>query len=420
MTGYAQMTGYARRTRSLNNPGPEQARLAIPAEVATINARIFEVKPSVGIEIIQSEKALREFIRFPQYLYRNDPLWSPPIWREERKTFSVKNAILAHSDYILFLARERGEVAGRILAYVDHNFNNYYGSSIGMFGSFESVDRIEVAKALFSAAESWLASQGMNTIRGPINPIEECWGTLYTGFEKPATFMMPYNRPYYNEYLESLGYAKVKDLLAFEGDARQGYRIPDRFIRFREKIMAQRPCLRIRPIDMKHLLRDAEEIWRISNQAIRDNWGWAPYGVEELKSTIKKLKPIADPDAIWIIEDAGEAVGFCLGFPDINVILRQIRGRLLPFGFITLLARRRRLREYRLFGLAVMPEYQGFGLDVLLYMSLYEALAPRDILLEASYILEDNAAMVNALQKLGLKQTKTYRIYEKSISRSKE
>jgi len=184
--------------------------------------------------------------------------------------------------------------------------------------------------------------------------------------------------------------------------------------------MAQRPCLRIRPIDMKHLLRDAEEIWRISNQAIRDNWGWAPYGVEELKSTIKKLKPIADPDAIWIIEDAGEAVGFCLGFPDINVILRQIRGRLLPFGFITLLARRRRLREYRLFGLAVMPEYQGFGLDVLLYMSLYEALAPRDILLEASYILEDNAAMVNALQKLGLKQTKTYRIYEKSISRSKE
>ena len=110
-------------------------------------------------------------------------------------------------------------------------------------------------------------------------------------------------------------------------------------------------------------------------------------------------------------------MGFCLGFPDINIILRRIRGRLLPFGFITLMAGRRSLREYRLFGLAVLPEYHGLGLDVLLYMKLYESLAPRGVRLEASYILEDNAAMVNALQKLGLQQSKTYRIYEKGLSR---
>jgi GNAT superfamily N-acetyltransferase len=166
---------------------------------------------------------------------------------------------------------------------------------------------------------------------------------------------------------------------------------------------------------MKHLPRDAETIWRISNQAIRNNWGWAPYGLGELQDTFKKLKPIADPDAIWIVEDAGRPVGFCLGFPDINIILRKIRGRLFPFGFMTLLGKRRRLREFRLFGLAVLPEYQGMGLDVLLYTSLYEALAPRGVRMEASYILEDNPNMINALKKLGLVQTKTYRVYEKGI-----
>jgi ribosomal protein S18 acetylase RimI-like enzyme len=143
-----------------------------------------------------------------------------------------------------------------------------------------------------------------------------------------------------------------------------------------------------------------------------------PYDKEELKSTIRKLKPIVDPDAIWILEYGQRPVGFCLGFPDINVILRKIRGRLLPLGFLTLLRMRRRLREFRLFGLAVLPEYQGLGLDVLLYVCLYEALAPRGVRLEASYILEDNPGMINALHKLGLRQTKTYRVYEKSLAGS--
>ena len=370
---------------------------------------------AVTIETVRSRKTLREFIYFPRVLYGKDPLWSPPIWMEERQTFTTKNPLLAHSDYALFMARVDGRVAGRILAYVDHNFNDYYKSTIGMFGSFESVRKPEVAAALFGEAQRWLAARGMDRVRGPINPVEECWGSLYRGFDRPATFLMPYNPPYYNDFLENLGYRKIKDLLAFEGDARKGYRIPERFIRFREKMRTRHPEFAIRPIDMKHLLRDAEAIWNISNQAIRNNWGWAPYGLEQLQATIKKLKPIADPDAIWIVEDAGQPVGFCLGFPDINIILRKIRGRLFPLGFATLLRRRRRLRDFRLFGLAVLPKYHGLGLDVLLYMSLYEALAPRGVRMEASYILEDNPPMINALKKLGLVQTKTYRVYEKTL-----
>jgi len=369
----------------------------------------------VTIEKVRTRRALREFVYFPEKLYNQDPLWSPPIWMEERQTFTAKNPILAHSDYALFLARENGSVVGRVLAYVDHNFNDYYDSKVGMFGSFESIRAPEAAEELFAETERWMIARGMDTLRGPINPVPECWGSLYDGFDRPATFMMPYNPSYYNEYLENLGYDKVKDLFAFEGDSKQGYQIPERFIRFREKLAARRPDIRIRRIDMKHLTRDAEAIWRISNQAIRDNWGWAPYDKEELKSTIKKLKPIADPDAIWMVEDAGQPVGFCLGFPDINIILRRIRGRILPFGFITLVRRRKRLQDFRLFGLAVLPEYHGLGLDVLLYMSLFEALAPRGVRLEASYILEDNSSMINALQKLGLEITKTYRVYEKAL-----
>ncbi len=149
--------------------------------------------------------------------------------------------------------------------------------------------------------------------------------------------------------------------------------------------------------------------------ALADNWGYVPLDRGEFQAMFRKLRPIADPDAIWFVEDKGRPVGFALGFPDLNVILRRIGGRLLPLGFLQVLFGVRRLTDYRLFGLAVLPEYQGRGLDVLLYIQIYRALSSRIRRLEANYILEDNLKIRNALEKLALDKVKTYRVYEKPI-----
>ena len=42
----------------------------------------------------------------------------------------------------------------------------------------------------------------------------EC-GLLIEGFEKPPTFMMPYNPPYYQALVEDYGFQKAQDLLSF-------------------------------------------------------------------------------------------------------------------------------------------------------------------------------------------------------------
>jgi ribosomal protein S18 acetylase RimI-like enzyme len=368
----------------------------------------------VRVEEVAGGRGLREFLRLPERLYRDDPDWSPPLWADERKTFTAGNPVLAHSDWRLLLARRDGEPAGRVLAYVDRSFNAFYKSATGFFGSFESRDA-ETADVLLAEAESWLAARGMDTVRGPINPVAECWGFLLVGHGRPATFMSPYNPPAYNDYALARGYAKVKDLLVYEADALEGYRIPPRFLDFRRHLLERRPSLSVRRLDLRKLEREAEAIWRISNEAVSGNWGYVPLDRQELAVVLRQLKPIADPDAIWLVEDAGQAVGYALGFPDLNILLRRIRGRLLPFGFLTLLTRARHLRDFRLFGLAVLPAYHGMGLDVLLYVSLFEALQPRGVHLEANYILEDNPRIRNALEKLGLVQTKVYRVYEKRL-----
>ena len=371
----------------------------------------------ISLDIIEVSgiKLRREFIFYPSRLYKDDLLWAPPLWTEEKKTYDRRNPVLAHSEYSLYLALDGRDVLGRILAYVDRNYNAHYRSTLGFFGSFECVNELSVAGALFSKAEERLRSLGMSAIRGPINPISENWGFLAEGFESPPVFMAPYNPPYYNVFAAALGYGKAMDLLAYEADAKKGYRIPGRFVRWRETLLRRKPHLAVRKLDFSRVEREAEHIWRISNLAIQGNWGYVPLDRGELVAIFRKLRTIADRDAVLFVEDGGEPVGYCLGFPNLNVILRRIGGRLFPFGFVTLLSGVRKVTDFRLWALAVLPQYQGMGLDVLLYLSIYENLAPRGVHLEANWVLESNARMLNALAKLGLTRTKVYRIYEKAL-----
>jgi len=254
----------------------------------------------------------------------------------------------------------------------------------------------------------------MNRVRGPIHPVAESWGFLLDGGEPPV-FMAPYNPGYYNDFVQRLGYAKVKDLLAYDASTERNYRIPERFSRFGERRLADGSGLTVRMLSMKDFVRDADAILSISNEAIKDNWGYVPLNRQEFQDMFRKLKPIADPHAIWFVEHRGTPVGFAPGFPDLNMILRRIGGRLLPLGFLPLLFGIRSVTDYRLFGLAVLPQYHGKGLDVLLYLQIYKALSPRIRRLEANYVLEDNLRIRNALEKLRLDLVKTYRVYEKPL-----
>ena len=369
------------------------------------------------LKFVDNRKDLKRFIKFPEDLYRNDSLWAPPLWKDEKQSYSGKtNPILKNSDYVMFLALEGNHVLGRNLVYIDHSYNSFYADKLGFFGAFETLPDQGIALELLRAAEEWIRAKGMRALRGPINPAAENWGFLFDGFSKPPIFMSPYNPKAYNSYMEYAGYKKAKDLLVYEGDMSRGYQMPKRFLDFSQKFLTRNPGFSIRKIDPSRLEREAEIIWQLSNESLSDNWGYVPVSIEVMKDMVAKLKPIIDPNAIWFVESNGSPVGFCLGFPDLNILLKRISGRLFPFGFLTLLRGIRRLRDYRLFGLAVHPKYQGLGLDVLLYVNLHESLKEKGIRLEANYILEDNYNIKNALEKLALKRTKTYRIYEKPLA----
>lgn len=367
----------------------------------------------IYIQPVENGKQLKEFISLPDIIYKDDPLWIPPLRLLERMDYK-DNTVLNRSKHIMFLAYKDGDPVGRIIAYIDPHYNDYYNSQCGMMAAFECIDNHKGAELLFAAVDTWFREMGITKILGPINPIAESWGLLLEGSSTPV-FMSPHNPLYYNKMIESAGFTKAKDLLVYEADTGKGYEIPERFRRFSTTMLKRKSNLKIRNIDKKNLNQDALHILNILNRAVAGNWGYVPVEEDEMKDMVFKLKFILDEKAICFVEDNGVPVAVALGFPDINVLFKKIKGRLNPRTLYILFRDLKKIRDYRLWGLAVLPEYHGQGLDVLLYISLFQGLQPRGIRLEANYMLEDNLHILNALEKMNLQPVKRYRVYHKYI-----
>lgn len=368
---------------------------------------------------VDSKKEYRQFIKTPVSIFHGHPLYVPPLWMDELKGYDKKNnPILSNSDFQLFMVLDkRNNPVARAIAYMDKSYNEFYRTNIGFFGSFDCVRDKKCADLIIEKCELWLKDRNADAIRGPINPVAENWGFVYEGYDKRAVYMAPWNPEYYHEFFLSRDYSKVKDLYVYEADMDKGYVLPPRYESFAKDFFIKYPDMTLRSLDMKDIEKDAYSIWEISNMALSENWGYVPLDLAVMKDMLKKLKFIVDPDAVLIAEYNGSAVGFCLGFPDINGIIKDIGGKLFPFGWAVLLKRLKKITDYRLFGLAVHPSWQSRGLDALMYIQLYKNLAYKKIRMEANYILEDNYRIKNSLEKLGMKKIITYRIYEKPLNK---
>jgi len=366
---------------------------------------------------VVSRRDLGAFLALPFRLYSEDPMWVPPLRASLAAEFDPgKNPFLAHCDYRLFLLERGGRVEGRIAALVDALAVEAWGEKIGMFAYFEcDEDDQEGAAALLGAAREWLAAHGMDRMRGPWSFVSQEWGLVVEGFEPEPVVMAPYNPPGYAALLQSFGLRKAKDLLGWEISIPEGYRIPDRILTLTDAV-AQRLRITVRTIDFSRYDEEVALFAALSLDTLKDNWGISPITEAEIAAMAKDMRPLLRPELVLFARDAeGRDVGFALVLPDLNSILKRTRGRLLPFGWARLAWGLPRLRRYRMFGLGVAADFRGKGVDSLLYRAMWERLASPGTTMEVNYVLEDNLAMVNAVNKLGARPSRRYRVYEMPI-----
>ena len=105
--------------------------------------------------------------------------------------------------------------------------------------------------------------------------------------------------------------------------------------------------------------------------------------------------------------------GQCFGLLDYNPRIKEIDGRLFPFGFIHLLRNKCEIKKIRLISTNVLPEYQMHGLGLVLMHGIVPKAMEWGIQeAEFSWVLESNRFSRGALTKGGAKITKTYRVYD--------
>jgi GNAT superfamily N-acetyltransferase len=365
---------------------------------------------------VQTPKDLQDFIDLPYQLYKDDPMWIAPLRSEQAAQFvPEKNPMLNHCTYTLFLAKEGDRVLGRVSAFLDTLALDHWKQPIGLFGSFECVNDETVALALLSAAEAWLKEMGMGSMRGPWSFASQEWGLVVEGYTPEPVILAPYNPPYYNDFLQKFGLAKAKDLKVYVVDARDGYLIPERYLTLTD-IVQKRYGVTTRPANMKDLEKDVATIMDLANVSISDNWGFYPVTQEEARAMAHDLKQVINPNAAIIAEDKdGKPIGFAISLPDVNVLLKGLNGKLGLRGIWRMLFKLPKLTQYRMWALGVIPEYQSRAIDTLLYKATYDALWSPKIRLEINYVLEDNDRMNNALHRMGVKDLRTYRVYEKAF-----
>ncbi len=376
---------------------------------------------SVTIRAVRTRRELKRFVKVPFGIHRDHPQWVAPLIFERMEFLNrEKNPYFEHAEAEYFIAERDGEAVGRISAQIDQRWDQFQGGSDAMFGFFETANDPEVATALFEAATEWVGSKGRARILGPMDfTTNDEVGILIEGFERRPMILEPWHPPYYRELIEARGFAKTMDLLMWElqfGELKEGERFDASIHAAARKALGEEGIV-IRNMRKRDMAAEVRRFMDVYNEAWGDNWGFVPITDAEVKFQAKNLKQVLDEDWAYMAEKDGEVVGAALTLPDVNQVMAKMDGRLLPFGWARFLIGKRKVDQCRVFALGVKHDYRHSGVAAGLYLKHLEtAAAPGGIVGgEMGWILETNGPMNRAMEGMGGKVVKRYRIYERAL-----
>jgi GNAT superfamily N-acetyltransferase len=359
----------------------------------------------------------RAFVELPFRLHCSSPIWVPPL-RLERHLFLNRryNAFFSKGDAQLFLARRDGQVVGRISAQFDNLFNAHHGRKWGMFGFLELEDDPDVLPALLAAAEEWLRARGCDRMVGPMDfSMNDESGVLIDGFERPPLIKMPWHPPYYQRRCEEAGLEKAMDLFMWELVISDRAKMLPIIFKLAEEL-EPRHGITLRHMTRRSLRGDMDRFAEVYNSAWSENWDFTPYTRKTLGFLAGELQLVFDPDWMMVAETPdGDTAAVAITTPDVNQVLRRMNGRLLPFGWWHFLRRHKIMDRVRVGFLGVKPAYQHTGVAAALYVEHFDKSAATRIKWgEMGWILETNKNMNRAMEAMGGRIVRRFRVYERT------
>ena len=376
---------------------------------------------AVEIKKVTTKAELKKFIRFNYEFYKDNPYSVPDLYDDMLNTFSPqKNAAFEFCEADYFLALRDGKIVGRVAAIINRRANDTWNKHTVRFGWIDFIDDIEVSTALIDTVKQWGRERGMTEIEGPLGFTDmDAEGMLIEGFDQLSTMATIYNYPYYPQHMERLGMEKSADWVEMKIYVPD--HIPEKHQRI-SQIIAHKYNLHIRKIKSKKEIREtgiAHDIFRLINDAYTPLFGYSRMTERQIDQYVKMYVPVLDLRMVSIVEnEQNEIVAVGISMASLSRALQKAKGRLLPFGWFHLLKALmwKRPKVLDLLLVAVRPDYQGKGVNALLFTDLipvYKELGFEYA--ESNPELEMNEKVQNQWQYFKTEQHKRRRCFKQPL-----
>lgn len=372
----------------------------------------------IEIREVKTLKELKQFIKFEFDLYKNNKYWVPPLFSDELNTLRKDvNPAFDICEAVYYTAWKDNKMVGRIAGIIQHNYIKKWGNKYARFGWFDFIDDFEVSKALFDKVTEWAKSKGMVGLNGPLGFTDlDYEGLLIEGFEELNTMATLYNYPYYVAHYEKLGLKKDADWVEFEIKVPKS--IPEKAEKL-SKIVKERFHLHVKDIKNINLIvkKYGREVFEVIEKAYKNLYGVTELTERQIQYYIKTYFSFLSPKFVKLVfNEEDKIVGMVVGIPSLNRALQKAKGRLFPFGFIHLLLALKKPKYLDLLLGAVLPEYQGKGVDALMMTELTRSAMEAGIIsAESNPELEVNEKVQGHWKYFEARQHKRRRAYLKLI-----
>ena len=370
---------------------------------------------TIDVRPVQTARERRIFLTFPWRIYRDDPLWVPPLLPQRRATIDPeRGAFFKRGDAEFFIAWRDGEPVGTICAGEDKFANEHRGRRECIFGFFEYVKEYEVFEALLARVTAWAEARDLNALFGPFNlDYEDSYGVLVEGRDRPPTLLCGHTPPYYQRFMARFGFKPARgDNLAYAFELDEETAESQRLHRLAAAVRRRRR-FSIRTVDLDHWDAEIDRIHRLLNTALAhlpDHIGWHR---DALEASLAPFRDFADPELVLFAEADGQTVGWFPGIANLNEILIHVNGLRYPWDYLRLLWHQRKRPDcLTIKSVLVLPEYWDSGVSVLLFDEmLRRARAKGFTWLDLSLTSAENPRTPALAERMGAELYKRYRVY---------
>jgi len=371
--------------------------------------KLFEVK---------DKRTACQFLEVARVLYKNDPVWVCPLDQDINKIFDPsKNAFFRDGNAARWvLKNDQGKLIGRIAAFFNNRKAYLFKQPTGGAGFFECINNQQAADMLFDAARGWLEKQGMEAMDAPVNfgENDNYWGLLVEGFTHPA-YGMPYNFPYYRELFENYGFKQYFTQITKHLDLTVPF--PERFWKIAEWVNKRGGFTfkHFTYADSEKFIRDLKAVY---DQAWVHHEHFIPLDLDVVRKELESARPILEEDFIWFVYHGDEPAAFYIMFPDLNMILRHLNGKMHLWNKLRFLYYKKtnEMTRIRQTMMGVIPKYQGSGLESAIFWHLREPVLvkrPHIKEMELSWVGDFNPKMLAIQEAVNAKPGKIHYTYRK-------